>query len=71
MTVWDYPVFIIAAVAGCLLVVVLLFRVGNPAGRAPDFECDVCGRKQRGYSAREWRFCPYCGAPKPRPPPRY
>jgi hypothetical protein len=65
MTVWDYPVFIVAAVAGCLVVAWSLMRVGRQTHR-PDFECDVCGRKQRGLLARDWRFCPYCGTPRPR-----
>lgn len=72
MTLWDHPVFIVLAVAGCLAVAALLIRVGNPGGAGPpDFTCDVCGRKQRTIYAKEWRFCPYCGTPVRRPPPRW
>ena len=46
MTLWDYPVFIVLAVAGCLAVAAWLIKVGNPTRSGPpDFECDICGRK--------------------------
>ena len=71
MTIWDYPAFaVLLAVVGCLLVATWLIRVGNPkGGDPPDFECDVCGRKQRTVYARDWRFCPFCGTrARPKPP---
>jgi len=71
MLTWDNPAFIAVALAGAILLTVWLFRVGMPKSSGVAFECDVCGRKRDGSYARQWRFCPFCGAPKPRPPPRY
>lgn len=62
-TAWDYPVVIIAIFFGALVLARWLMRVGNP-GRAPGFECEICGRIIQTYSAREWRYCPYCGVPR-------
>ena len=64
---WDFPFGIVVTVVVGVLIAAWLFRVGRTRG--PMFECDVCGRKQAGLAALEWRFCPYCGTPHT-PPPR-
>ena len=68
MSAWDYPVIIVATVVVGMLVFAGLMKLAAPV-RPGGFECLVCGRKQRGILAREWRFCPYCGTPH-RPTPR-
>ncbi len=68
MSAWDFPVVIVGAVALAIAVFVWLLRAAAPGRAKIGFECDVCGRRQHGIYAREWRFCPYCGAPKPQPP---
>jgi hypothetical protein len=72
VTLWDYPALVVLAAAGALAVAAGLLRAGNPARSGPpDFECAVCGRRQRSRYARDWRYCPFCGAEVQRPPPRY
>jgi len=61
----DLPVGILITVVVGILVAAWLFRVGTRA--RPVFECILCGRKQPGLAAREWRYCPYCGHPRPPP----
>ncbi len=63
MTAWDFPVVIIAAVAVALVVSGWLMRAAR-AERPPAFVCAVCGGKHGGVAARQWRYCPYCGAPR-------
>jgi hypothetical protein len=63
VTAWDFPAVIIAAVAVALGVSYWLMRF-SAERRLPAFSCEVCGRKQEGLLAREWRYCPYCGAPR-------
>ncbi len=63
MTAWNHPVIIFVGLFFGFAISWWLFRRGASPG-APQFECDVCGRRQRGLSAREWRFCPYCGVPR-------
>jgi hypothetical protein len=63
---WDFPFGIVVTVVAGVVIAALLFRVGRK--KSPEFECDVCGRKQQGLAAREWRFCPYCGTPHKIPP---
>lgn len=60
---WDYPGVIVVALLFSMVVTAWLFRVGR-AKVLPDFECVICGRKQIGGYAKQWRFCPYCGAPR-------
>ena len=60
---WDNPIFIIGMFLGAMAIAIVLIRVGNPKGELP-FACEVCGRKERARSARDWRYCPYCGAPR-------
>lgn len=60
MTAWNHPIFIAVALVVGLTLSWWLFRHGARPG-PPDFECEVCGRKQRGLTARQWRFCPFCG----------
>ena len=60
---WDYPVFIIAMFVAAIAVSVWIIRLASPR-RPAAFECKVCGRRERGASARAWRYCPYCGAPR-------
>ena len=67
MSAWDFPIVIVGMVIVALVVAAALFKVGLPK-RGPDFECDVCGRSERGLRPREWRYCPYCGTPRPRRP---
>lgn len=65
MTAWNFPEVILLAVALTGAVTYLLIRAAGAASkRAPDFECDVCGRRQHNLYARQWRYCPFCGAPK-------
>lgn len=61
---WDYPFFIIATLFAALGVAGAIIRAAQPGRKPPDFECAVCGRKQRGVTPREWRYCPYCGVPR-------
>jgi hypothetical protein len=63
VTAWDFPVVIIAALGVALAITYLLIRA-SAVKRPPVFECSICGRRQDGGAAREWRFCPYCGAPR-------
>ncbi len=63
MTAWDFPMFIVAAVAIAVAVAYLIMRDAS-AKRPPAYECPICGRRSQTEAAREWRFCPYCGAPK-------
>ncbi len=60
---WDNPIFIIGMFLGAMGIAILLIRVSSPKSELA-FECQVCGRKQRARSAGEWRYCPYCGAPR-------
>ena len=60
---WDNPIFIIGMFLGAMVIAGLLIRTGNPKGTVA-FTCAVCGRKERARSARQWRYCPYCGAPR-------
>ena len=62
---WDFPFGIVVTVTVGVLIAAWLFRVGVKKG--PQFECSLCGRKQQGLAAREWRFCPYCGTPRSPP----
>jgi hypothetical protein len=64
MNAWNFPAFILVAVVAGFLVVRFLLRTAHPGRQVPDFECDVCGRRQRGLGPRQWRFCPFCGTPK-------
>jgi ribosomal protein L37E len=70
MTVWDQPVLFVLGIAGAVLVAGWLLRLGARQ-MTPDFECLVCGRRQRNVYAHQWRFCPFCGTPAPRQRPRY
>ncbi len=63
VTAWDFPFVIVAAVAVALAVSWALIRVAAQK-RPPAYECLVCGRKHDGVLGREWRYCPYCGAPR-------
>jgi DNA-directed RNA polymerase subunit RPC12/RpoP len=63
VTAWDFPVFIIAAVAVAIVVTYGLIRV-TAAARQPGYKCNVCGRKHDSVGAYEWRYCPHCGAPR-------
>jgi hypothetical protein len=62
-TAWDYPVVVIAVFIGAFAIAAWIMRISKPNAK-PEFECDVCGRVIRTYSAREWRYCPYCGVPR-------
>ncbi len=65
MSAWSYPEVILIAVVVAALGSFWLMRAAAGGGnRKPDFECDVCGRKQTSLFAKEWRYCPYCGAPR-------
>ncbi len=61
---WDYPVFIVAMFVLAIAIAVVIGRIANPRRRRPSFECSVCGRRESARSAREWRYCPYCGVPR-------
>jgi hypothetical protein len=63
ITAWDYPFLIIAGFIGALLLAVWIMRAGTARG-SPAFACEVCGRSIKSWSAREWRYCPYCGVPR-------
>ena len=60
---WDYPAIIVAIFVATMLVAIWIMRASTPKRRDPEFECMVCGRIQRYPSAKEWRYCPYCGVP--------
>jgi hypothetical protein len=62
MITWDYPIVILGALAVAVAVGWLLIRVSVPP--RVGFNCLICGREDLGFSARQWRYCPYCGAPK-------
>ena len=65
MTAWNFPAFFVVVIVTAIIVARFFLHAGGPGRAKPDFECDVCGRKQRGLGPRQWRFCPFCGAPKP------
>ncbi|MBI5512061.1 MAG: hypothetical protein HY903_25160 [Deltaproteobacteria bacterium] len=67
MAATEFPFGIVIAVVVALAVAAWLLKVGV-VKKGPEFECSVCGRKQSGMHASQWRFCPYCGTPRPRPP---
>jgi hypothetical protein len=62
-TAWDYPIVVLATFAGALTVAGWLIRAAGTRTK-PAFECEVCGRLVGTYSAREWRYCPFCGVPR-------
>ena len=61
---WDYPVFIVAMFVAAISLALWLMRIANNPNTDPSFACAVCGRKRRESLAAQWRYCPYCGAPK-------
>ncbi|MBN1961580.1 MAG: hypothetical protein JW841_11595 [Deltaproteobacteria bacterium] len=63
MIAWDYPAFIIAAVVVALLITYGLLRATRKAQK-PIYVCNICGRRHNAVGAYEWRYCPYCGAPR-------
>ena len=60
---WDYPIFILATFATAAIVAGGFIRSAGHKP-TPSFDCIVCGRRQLLPQARDWRYCPYCGAPK-------
>ena len=63
---WQYPIFYVVALIAGAFVAWALLRLGDPRTRRgrPTYLCTVCERKQTLLQAKEWRYCPYCGAPK-------
>ncbi len=61
---WDYPVFIVAMFFLAMGIALVIMRVANPRRRRAAFECSVCGRREAANSAKDWRYCPYCGVPR-------
>lgn len=64
MSAWNFPEVIIIAIVIAVASSVWLIRSASGKKPALTFVCTVCGRKQNAPMAREWRYCPYCGAPK-------
>lgn len=60
---WNFPVIPVVGVALAIYVAGWLMRQGRDPG-PPAFECDVCGRRQGGFLAKAWRYCPWCGTPR-------
>ena len=63
-TAWNHPIFIVAMFVAAIAVAWWLIRAARPREREPSFECSVCGRRAQARVARDWRYCPYCGAPR-------
>ena len=61
---WNYPAIIVVAVVVGVSLGAWLIRLAEPRRVKIKFECVMCGRKELGPSAKDWRFCPYCGASK-------
>lgn len=79
MDAWNYPAVIVVAMLVAVTASLWLMRLAGTPTKNPPFSCGVCGRKELGLSAKDWRYCPYCGAPKnakgtkdmPKRPSRY
>lgn len=64
MDAWNFPGAIVLALGVAVAASLWLLRVSQGPSKGPAFLCSVCGRKEFGLSAKDWRYCPYCGAPK-------
>ncbi|MEZ4272261.1 MAG: hypothetical protein R3C68_12790 [Myxococcota bacterium] len=62
MITWDSFNFVLALVAA-LSITGWLIRIAGPRTK-PTFECNICGRRHLEPMAHQWRYCPYCGAPR-------
>jgi len=62
MDAWSYPAVFVPAVLIAVALSFWLMRTANRGAPTFLFDCHVCGRKSRIGLAREWRYCPYCGA---------
>jgi hypothetical protein len=64
MSTWNFPEIIIPAFILAVAGSFWLMRAAGAVKRPPDFECKVCGRRTTSLYAKEWRYCPFCGARK-------
>jgi hypothetical protein len=61
---WEYPVLILVMFFVAGFSSWALLRAANRKQEPPSFACSVCGRNAVGATPRQWRYCPFCGAPK-------
>jgi hypothetical protein len=64
MTAWNYPIIIVPALLLAISIGFWIIRLAQRKPSTPPFECKLCGLKDRALSAKQWRYCPNCGAPR-------
>jgi len=64
VTTWDHPIIIVPALMLAITIGFWIIRLAQRQPNAPSFKCNLCGLKDLARSAKQWRYCPNCGAPR-------